>query len=149
MTKTPNPVDVYAGSKLRLQRQIRQMSQTDLANALGITFQQVQKYEKGTNRISASRLQAICGILGVPISFFFKDSAEDPLSLEGVGSPDGGMTQFLATTDGVKLNRAFIAIKDEKIRRSVVALVKALARAGDAPEIEFDIAEKHSPMHLQ
>ena len=132
----PNPTDVHAGSRLRFQRQVRHLSQTDVANALGVTFQQVQKYEKGTNRISASRLQALTNILGVSISFFFDNGPNDPSSAKNGderGSQEDGITQFLVTTDGLKLNRAFLQIKDQKVRRSVIALVKALADDDDVP----------------
>ena len=130
LLNSPNPTDVHAGSRLRFQRQVRQLSQTDVANALGITFQQVQKYEKGTNRISASRLQALTNILGVSISFFFENGPNDTSSTKNGderGSQEDGITQFLVTTDGLKLNRAFLQIKDQKVRRAVIALVKALA----------------------
>jgi len=150
-TKTPNPIDVYVGSKVRLQRQMLHMSQSTLAGSLGITFQQVQKYEKGTNRIGASRLQAISGILGVPVGFFFKDTESDPVSMSGIETaymPDG-VTQFLGTLDGIKLNRAFLAIKDEKVRRSVVGLVKALANSADMPDAHMlDEESKGSAAHL-
>jgi transcriptional regulator with XRE-family HTH domain len=147
MPKAPDPDDVYAGSKLRLQRRMRSMSQTELAKSLGVTFQQVQKYEKGSNRISASRLQMVSGILGVPISFFFRDTDLEPKLAEDGEIQRDSLARFISTADGLKLNRAFLAISDQKIRRSVVALVKVLAEAeaafdGDKPENSSD----HSPI---
>ncbi|MDX4076759.1 helix-turn-helix transcriptional regulator, partial [Brucella sp. NBRC 113783] len=81
--KKPNPTDIHVGSRIRMQRQLRGMSQVTLAEGLGITFQQVQKYEKGTNRVGASRLQAIADLLQVPVSFFFDDLSDT------VGEPGG------------------------------------------------------------
>ena len=144
MLKPPSPDDVYAGSKVRLRRRILRMSQTKFGNALGVTFQQIQKYEKGTNRISASRLQMMSGILGVPITFFFREGDAKPNPAEEMEIPEGSLARFISTADGLKLNRAFIAIKNDKIRRSVVALVKALAEIepasdSDTPEDSTNI----------
>jgi transcriptional regulator with XRE-family HTH domain len=128
MPSSPNPADLYAGSKLRLQRQIRHMSQTELARSLGVTFQQVQKYEKGVNRLSASRLQSAASILGVPVSFFFKDDdVPSTPSAEQYHSDDGGISGFLYSREGLTLNRRFIAIEDAKTRKAIINLVKALA----------------------
>jgi transcriptional regulator with XRE-family HTH domain len=104
------------------------MSQTKLGGALGLTFQQVQKYEKGTNRIGASRLQHISHILQVPISFFFEDAPKLR------GAPAGNdaapsltyVSDFLATSDGLALTKAFMRIKEPKIRRSIVHLVQEI-----------------------
>jgi transcriptional regulator with XRE-family HTH domain len=109
------------------------MSQTDVANALGLTFQQVQKYENGTNRVSASRLQHLCEILGVPVSFFF-DGA--PGALEPLHSPDADwkpstIENFLATKDGLALAKAFTSVLDLKVRRAVVALVEQIVAEPD------------------
>jgi transcriptional regulator with XRE-family HTH domain len=121
----PHPVDKQVGARVRMRRLMLGMSQQALSLGLGITFQQVQKYEKGGNRISASRLQRIADILQVPISFFFQD----------VGAP--GMKQapvppyvsdFLASSDGLALTKAFMAIRDGRLRRSIVDLVEATAR---------------------
>lgn len=104
------------------------MSQERLAVQLGVTFQQVQKYEKGTNRVGASRLQAIATTLAVPISFFFQQE-QGSVTLDGVEGPsdERALSNFLATREGVMLNQAFLKISDTKVRRSVVALTKALA----------------------
>ena|ERR1051325_4177216 len=128
--KTPNPIDKHVGSRVRMRRMMLSMSQEKLGDALGLTFQQVQKYEKGTNRIGASRLQQISGILQVPVSFFFEGAPH-----EG-GSPGSGMgeapspayvSDFLATSDGLALVKAFTKIKNSKMRRRVVDLVEQIA----------------------
>jgi transcriptional regulator with XRE-family HTH domain len=133
--KRPNPVDIHVGSRVRLRRNMIGMSQEKLGEQLGITFQQVQKYEKGTNRIGASRLQAISGILDVPVSFFFED-APDVAKTGGSGFEEGSSTRyvvdFLNSSEGIQLNRAFVRISDPQVRRKVVDLVKALG--GDGSE---------------
>ena len=119
--KSPNPTDKHVGKRVRMRRKMLSMSQTKLGTALGLTFQQVQKYEKGTNRIGASRLQHIASVLQVPVSFFF----EDPLKPNGgrsarqTHSPDY-VTDFLTTTDGLALTKAFVRIKDIRLRRNIV-----------------------------
>src|SRR5712691_7135983 len=103
--KSPNPIDKYVGSRVRMRRMMLELSQTMLGDALGITFQQVQKYEKGTNRISASRLQQVCHTLQVPVAFFFEDSPHVPagaMSNEQQPSPDR-FTDFMATREGLTL----------------------------------------------
>ncbi|MEP0521997.1 MAG: helix-turn-helix transcriptional regulator [Hyphomicrobiales bacterium] len=128
--KRPNPIDAHVGSRIRLRRMMLNMSQEKLGEQLGITFQQVQKYEKGTNRVGASRLQAIATILEVPVAFFFEDAPSvSPIAQEGFS--DAGATNyvmdFLSTNEGLQLNRAFIKIKDPKLRRSVVDLVRSMS----------------------
>jgi transcriptional regulator with XRE-family HTH domain len=127
--KAPNPIDRYVGSRVRMRRMMLGMSQEKLGNALGLTFQQVQKYEKGTNRIGASRLQQISNILQVPVSFFF-DGAPDigtrPNELSEAPSPLY-VADFLATSDGLALTRAFMRISDSKLRRKIVELVEQMA----------------------
>jgi transcriptional regulator with XRE-family HTH domain len=115
-----------------MRRKMLSMSQTKLADALGLTFQQVQKYEKGTNRISASRLLQISHVLQVPISFFFEDprGPSKGLGTRHVHSPDY-VSDFLTTTDGLALTKAFILIKDPKLRRSIVKLVREIAGDND------------------
>ena len=126
--KYPNPTDKYVGSRVRMRRLMLHMSQERLADQLGLTFQQVQKYEKGTNRISASRLQEISQILDVPVPFFF-DGA--PQATTHNRKTDSGpslsyITDFLGNADGHSLVRAFIRIKDPTLRRSIVRLVEAM-----------------------
>jgi transcriptional regulator with XRE-family HTH domain len=126
--KRVHPTDKHVGTRLRMRRLMLHKSQSDIANALGLTFQQVQKYEKGSNRISASRLQTLCTILQVPVSFFF-EGAPQALDLPTVGSdeqPLSYMDEFLATSDGVALALAFPRIRDPKVRRAIVALVEQI-----------------------
>jgi transcriptional regulator with XRE-family HTH domain len=132
--EAPNPVDKYVGSRVRMRRVLLGMSQEKLGEALGLTFQQVQKYEKGTNRVSASRLQQISKTLKVPPAFFFEGVptgdlqkpgfAEDPLSSQVV--------DFLSTVEGLQLNRAFARIRDPKVRKKIIDLVVTLANADEA-----------------
>lgn len=131
--KKPNPIDIHVGSRIRLRRTMLGMSQEKLGESLGITFQQIQKYEKGTNRVGASRLQNISTILNVPVSFFFEDApGENPMSGVGEASSSNYVVDFLSSSEGLQLNRAFVKISDPKIRRRLVDLVKALAAEADA-----------------
>ena len=128
--KSPNPIDIFVGARVRLQRQVLGMSQGTLAGALNITFQQVQKYEKGTNRIGASRLQEIARILGVSVSFFFRDGDDMPTSTTGIVVPSAeanNVMQFLASADGLKLNQAFVRIKDPATRKSIITFIESLS----------------------
>ena len=128
MAKIPNPTDKYVGSRVRMRRMMLGMSQEKLADALGLTFQQIQKYEKGTNRISASRLQAISQILDTPVHFFFEGAPQWGKSAQGYGdSPSPSyVTDFLTTSDGLALVKAFVKIKDATLRRSIVRMVEAI-----------------------
>ncbi|AGA64154.1 putative HTH-type transcriptional regulator [Liberibacter crescens BT-1] len=121
---SPNPIDIYVGSRIRLRRTLLGMSQEKLGESLGITFQQVQKYEKGTNRVGASRLKNISTILNVPVSFFFEDAPSDSPS---ISSEANYIVDFLSSSEGLHLNRAFIRIEDHKVRQKVIELVKVLA----------------------
>ena len=106
------------------------MSQEKLGEHLGITFQQIQKYEKGTNRVGASRLQHIATVLKVPISFFFEDAPGTPEEAAkgfAEGKPAGYVVDFLSSSEGLSLNKAFVQIKDAKVRKRIVDLVKSLA----------------------
>ena len=128
-TKAPNPVDKYVGSRVRMRRIMLGMSQEKLGEALGLTFQQVQKYEKGTNRVGASRLQQISEILQVPVSFLFEGSPgaiETANGFSEAASPTY-VSDFLATSEGLALTRAFTRISDSKLRRSIVDLVEQIA----------------------
>lgn len=133
--KVPNPIDVHVGSRIRLRRNMIGLSQEKLGEHLGITFQQVQKYEKGTNRVGASRLQAISEILQAPVSFFFEDApghADDGPQGLGESQQANYVVDFLGSSEGLQLNRAFVTISDPKVRRRVIDLVKALAET-DGP----------------
>jgi transcriptional regulator with XRE-family HTH domain len=125
--RRPNPIDIHVGSRVRLRRMTLGMSQEKLGEHLGITFQQIQKYEKGTNRVSASRLLEAARVLGVPAAYFFEGAPGGAPSI--VGNPEGGFSaivSFLLTPEGIGLNRAFSRIRDPKIRRRVIDLVKAI-----------------------
>ncbi|UZX45487.1 helix-turn-helix domain-containing protein (plasmid) [Agrobacterium sp. 13-2099-1-2] len=124
--KTPNQIDVNVGARIRLRRQLLGFSQSKLAEALGVTFQQVQKYEKGTNRVGASRLQAIAAVLAVPVSSFFESNGEP---VEHQPPLENDFAVFLASSDAIALNSAFAKIEDSEVRRKVVALVKTIAGA--------------------
>ena len=128
--KVPNPIDKHVGSRVRMRRMMLGMSQEKLGDSLSLTFQQVQKYEKGTNRIGASRLQQISGTLQVPVSFFFEGAPHAP------GQTASGMSEapspayisdYLATSDGLSLTKAFMRIKSSKVRRRIVELVEEIA----------------------
>jgi transcriptional regulator with XRE-family HTH domain len=132
-TKSPNPMDKYVGSRVRMRRLMLGMSQVKLGGFLGVTFQQVQKYEKGANRIGASRLQHMAEILGVPVSFFFdgvpeaRKQDEDASTKALTPTPDY-IAGFLATSHGLALSKAFMEIQDPKLRRRVVDLVEEIAQ---------------------
>lgn len=127
--KRPNPTDVFVGSRVRMRRKMLGLSQEKLGDKLGITFQQVQKYEKGTNRVGASRLKAMAEALDVPISYFFPDSP--PQDGQAGMQEDGAayLTDFMTTSDGLELGRHFTRIQDIKTRRKLIELVRAIADA--------------------
>jgi transcriptional regulator with XRE-family HTH domain len=129
--KAPNPIDKHVGSRVRMRRMMLGMSQEKLGDALALTFQQVQKYEKGTNRIGASRLQQISHILQVPVAFFFEGAPHlaDGLATEAMESAPSPsyVSDFLATSDGLSLTKAFMRIPDPKLRRRIVDLVQQIA----------------------
>lgn len=137
MKKAPDPIDRHVGSRVRMQRILMKMSQEKLGEALGLTFQQVQKYEKGTNRIGASRLQQISKTLNVPPSFFFEGAPT--AQGEGGGFAEDSSSQyvvdFLSTAEGLHLNRAFARIRDPKVRKRLIELVVALADQAAAPPV--------------
>lgn len=137
MKRAPNPVDKHVGSRVRMRRVLLGFTQEKLGTALGITFQQVQKYEKGTNRIGASRLQEISKTLQVPPSFFFEGLPATAMP-EGAGFAEAGtaksVTDFVITAEGLQLNKAFTQIKDPKVRRRIIDLVIALASASGSVE---------------
>ena len=129
--KAPNPIDKHVGSRVRMRRMMLGMSQEKLGNSLGLTFQQVQKYEKGTNRIGASRLQQIAHILQVPVAFFFEGAPNvgGAARMEGMSEAPSPayVADFLATSDGLALTKAFMRIADSKLRRRIVDLVEQIA----------------------
>ena len=134
-TKAPNPVDKYVGSRVRMRRIMLGMSQEKLGEALGLTFQQVQKYEKGTNRVGASRIQQISEILQIPVSFLFEGGPSGIVGAEGYdeGTSPSYVSDFLATSEGLALTRAFTRITDAKLRRCIVEMVEQIA-ARETPD---------------
>ncbi len=147
--KKPNPIDRHVGSRVRMRRVMLSMSQEKLGEALGLTFQQVQKYEKGTNRIGASRLQQISRTLGVPPAYFFEGAP----SFEAIANSEPGemgvaedpnapyIADFLSTAEVLHLNMAFARIHDPKIRKRIVDLVSSLA----SEEPGSDARENQNP----
>jgi len=133
--RSSDPVDRYVGSRVRMRRLMLGLSQSKLADQLELTFQQVQKYEKGSNRIGAGRLHQLSYILDVPVSFFF-EGAPKPIGLPSRNRRDAPspnyMTAFLATANGQALVKAFMRIKRIAVRRSIVRLLEAVA-AEDGP----------------
>ena len=121
----PHPIDIYVGKRIRMRRLFLGMNQETLANGLGLTFQQVQKYEGGTNRVSASRLSVMADILGVPISFFFADlqlDRETPTTPAEQASRDR-----MERPETIELIRLYYAISDENVRLQFLSLIKAVA----------------------
>ncbi len=130
--KNPNPIDVHVGNRVRMRRMLIGMSQEKLGERLGLTFQQIQKYEKGANRISASRLFQMAQILGVPVQFFFEDLPQQATEEEegfGETREQTAIMDFLGSSEGLQLNRYFAQIKDARIRRSIIDLVRSLTQS--------------------
>jgi transcriptional regulator with XRE-family HTH domain len=133
-SRRPNPVDIHVGGRVRFRRMLLGMSQEKLGERLGLTFQQVQKYEKGVNRIGASRLFDLSQVLQVPIQFFYEEAPgtlDQGNSDHGRGFAERGseshIVEFLNTRDGLEMNKAFVRIHDIKVRRAIVDLVRQLA----------------------
>ena len=126
MTNRPDAVDVHVGSRVRMRRMMLGMSQGELAAALGLSFQQVQKYEKGSNRMGASRLQKIAHILQVPVTFFF-DGAPGHKKTDSSDPSPAYISEFLGTSDGLALVKSFMLLPNVKLRKSIVALVERIA----------------------
>jgi transcriptional regulator with XRE-family HTH domain len=123
--KKANPVDRHVGARVRMRRLMLEMTQTELGNKLDLTFQQVQKYEKGTNRIGASRLQHIAEVLQVPVSFFFEGAIGGELKTSEPRSLF--VSEFLASSEGIALVKAYMSIKDARTRRCIVQLVEQIS----------------------
>ncbi len=129
--KVPHPTDKHVGSRVRMRRMQLGISQEKLGDAIGLTFQQVQKYEKGTNRISASRMQQISVILNVPITYFYEGAPGSGMSIvpNQKGDTPDYVTEFLALPDGLKMTKAFMQLKNSELRRGVLDLVEKMAGA--------------------
>ena len=134
MAKNPNPVDVHVGSRVRLRRTLLGMSQEKLGEALSLTFQQIQKYERGANRIGSSRLYQLAGVLDVPVSFVFDDMPEAASGQRPAGLAEAGTEQFeqekLSRRETLELVRAYYKITDPAVRKRLFDLVKAVAGVG-------------------
>ena len=127
--KLPNPTDKHVGSRVRMRRMMLSMSQQKLADGLGLTFQQVQKYERGANRIGASRLQQISHVLQVPVAYFFEGApnASAPHGSNGGALSMAQIDDFVSDLDGLRLIRAFMRIDNAAVRRRIVMLVREIA----------------------
>ncbi|CAK0763464.1 Transcriptional regulator [Azospirillaceae bacterium] len=135
-----DPIDVHVGSRVRLRRTLLGMSQEKLGEAIGLTFQQVQKYERGTNRISASKLWILANMLDVPVSFFFDDLSEgettqSPSSSLAQRDDDSSFLDPAIKRETLELVRAYYRINDPIIRRRLFELTKAVASIPDAPSL--------------
>ncbi|MEM6713234.1 MAG: helix-turn-helix transcriptional regulator [Pseudomonadota bacterium] len=128
-SRSPNPVDVHVGTRVRMRRMMLSVSQEKLGEALGVSFQQIQKYEKGANRIGAGRLRDLANELRVPISYFYEDMPGSDAAAMGGFAESGTsyVSELLTSTDGVELTRAFLQVKDPAVRRRIVDLVKSIA----------------------
>ena len=131
--RSPNPVDLHVGARVRMRRKFLGMSQEGLAETIALTFQQVQKYERGSNRISASKLWEIAKALKAPVAYFFEGYGENE-AVEGFSESESEqfVHGFLMTTEGIELAEAFPRIKNAKHRRRILELVRALAEDDDA-----------------
>jgi transcriptional regulator with XRE-family HTH domain len=129
-TRRANPIDVHVGSRVRLRRMLLGMSQEKLGEHLGLTFQQIQKYEKGINRIGASRLFDLANVLSVPVQFFYEElpvTSADGARGFAERPAESYAVEFLGSREGLELNKAFARITDPRVRRSIVELVRAFA----------------------
>ena len=133
--RAANPVDVHVGTRVRLRRQVLKMSQEKLGDKLGVTFQQVQKYERGSNRIGASRLWKISEVMDVPINFFF-DGLSDEFARGEFGEDDQMpiVYEFINSTDGVALAKAVSQIRSKAVRRQLLELARAMAKDSQGEE---------------
>jgi transcriptional regulator with XRE-family HTH domain len=135
-SRVPNPVDLHVGARIRLRRRMQGVSQEKLADALGLTFQQVQKYERGANRVSASKLYEIAAALRAPVSYFF-DGLADPAGDHGAEqrpSDEQTVHAFLMTAEGLELARLFPGLARGRVRRRFLDLMRALADVDDAED---------------
>ncbi|HKT16884.1 MAG TPA: helix-turn-helix transcriptional regulator [Stellaceae bacterium] len=124
----PNPIDVHVGSRVRLRRTLLGMSQEKLGDAIGLTFQQVQKYERGANRVGASRLYDLSRVLDVPVSFFFEELGEaSPVSGMSDAAAEPYQANPMMKRETLELVRAYLRISDPQIKRRLFELAKALA----------------------
>ncbi len=133
--KQANPVDAHVGNRMRLRRMLVGLSQEKMGEMLGLTFQQVQKYEKGVNRIGAGRLYQIADILSVPVSYFYEGfvGMDDKATAANDDTATKPVMEFLSSGEGLQLTLAFMKIKDGKVRKRVIDLIKSLAEGVEGP----------------
>lgn len=137
--KKPNPIDKHVGNKIRMRRNMLQLSQEKLGEKIGVTFQQIQKYERGLNRVGASRLKSIADVLNVDVAFFFTErTASQGAAFAEAGIEEDPYLEFCSSTEGIQLIMAFKAIEDSALRKHILELIKATSRfyvqAQAAPE---------------
>jgi len=125
----PNPIDIGVGSKIRVRRRFLKMSQSDLAAQLGLTFQQIQKYETASNRVSASVLYKISQALKMPVSYFFESYLQEAEDQPADNTDEKDITEFLALSEGYELLRSFPKIKSRKLRRMIVDFAKEISES--------------------
>lgn len=123
--KTPNPIDVHVGGRVKQARMMLGMSQQAVARPLNLTFQQVQKYERGTNRIGSSRLHQIAAIVGKPVAWFFEGLPENAVNVAFVEAGDDPLSTLGSTKDGIRLARAFNSIPDQRVRAGLLSMAEA------------------------
>jgi transcriptional regulator with XRE-family HTH domain len=140
--KPPNPVDLHVGERIRIWRTNRKISRITLGEALGLTEQQIQKYEAGANRIGASRLQKICTVLEIPVSFLFEDAPEPS---PGEGGMPQDMVDFMESEEGVRFVAAFSRITDRKMRRGIARLTGRIAD-GMQPKASAELLQFKEPV---
>ncbi|MEO1250121.1 MAG: helix-turn-helix transcriptional regulator [Pseudomonadota bacterium] len=131
---SPHPVDTHVGGRIKLRRNILGMSQEKLGKAIGLTFQQVQKYEKGTNRVGASRLFELSQVLGVPVSYFFEGAPSEMESAEKTVAPEFAESDPMARRETIDLIRAYYSIENPAIRRRFLELVRSMASSESAQD---------------
>jgi transcriptional regulator with XRE-family HTH domain len=141
-TRFPNPVDLHVGARIRLRRRMQGVSQEKLADALGLTFQQVQKYERGANRVSASKLYEIAAALRAPVAYFFDGladpCAEDDQAETARPSDEQTLHTFLMTAEGLELARLFPKVPRGRVRRRVLELLSAIVNDDGDEDAEED-----------
>jgi transcriptional regulator with XRE-family HTH domain len=133
--RSPDPVDLYVGARIRMRRKLLGVSQERLAEQLGLTFQQVQKYERGANRVSASKLHAIGTALSAPVAYFFEGFGGGAAANSGAGEPDSSafVHELVMTPEGMELAALFPRLKRAKVRRRILDLVRALVEDDSEP----------------
>jgi transcriptional regulator with XRE-family HTH domain len=139
--KRPNPIDVHVGARIRMWRAERKMSRITLGEAIGLTFQQIQKYETGISRVGASRLQEICAVLKIPVSFLFESA---PVSLLAERGMPQELIDFVQSSEGVRFVAAFGKITDPKMRRGIARLTNRIAD-GTQSRASADILQLKRP----